>query len=63
MFTIGIDLHKLQSRFCIGHDDGTLEERRIATWRDRFTEVLGEYPNSSILLEASTESEWVAWCG
>lgn len=60
MFTIGLDLHKLQSQLCIGHDDGTLEERRIATRRDRFTEVLSAYPNSAILLEASTESEWVA---
>jgi transposase len=58
--TIGIDLHKLQSQLCIGRDDGTLEERRIMTSRDRFVAALRNYPASRILLEASTESEWVA---
>jgi len=60
MDTIGLDLHKRESQLCIGHDDGTLEERRIATSRERFTAVLGERPRARILLEASTESEWVA---
>jgi len=35
-------------------------ERRIATSRERFTAVLGARPRARILLEASTESEWVA---
>ena len=30
MYTIGLDLHKLQTQLCIGHEDGTFEERRIA---------------------------------
>ena len=60
MTTIGIDLHKLQSQLCIGHGDGTIEERRIMTNRDRFASILGNYPSSRILIEASTESEWVA---
>lgn len=60
MTTIGIDLHKLQSQLCIGREDGTLEERRILTSRDRFAAALRNYPASRILLEASTESEWVA---
>ena len=60
MFTIGLDLHKFQSQLCIGHQDGTFEECRIATTRERFTEVLGNYRPARVLLEASTESEWVA---
>lgn len=60
MDTIGLDLHKRESQLCIGHDDGTVEERRIATARERFTAVLGGRPRARILLEASTESEWVA---
>jgi transposase len=60
MFTIGLDLHKLQTQLCIGHEDGTFEELRIATTRDRFTAVLANYRPTRILLEASTESEWVA---
>lgn len=60
MYTIGLDLHKLQTQLCIAHPDGTIEERRIATTRDRFGAVLGDYRPARILLEASTESEWVA---
>ena len=60
MDTIGIDLHKRESQLCIGHDDGTLDERRIATSRERLTAVLGGRPRARLLLEASTESEWVA---
>lgn len=59
MLTIGLDLHKRETQLCIGHEDGTIEERRIATTRERFTAVLGGLPRVRILLEASTESEWV----
>ena len=60
MDTIGVDLHKRESQLCILTDDGELIERRIVTSRARFTEVLGSRPRARILLEASTESEWVA---
>jgi transposase len=60
MDTIGIDLHKRESQLCIGQDDGAVEGRPIATTRERFTAVLRERPRARILLEASTESEWVA---
>jgi transposase len=60
MDTIGIDLHKRESQLCIIGDDGTMTERRIVTSRERFTVVLGGRPRARILLEASTESEWVA---
>ncbi|HSU97356.1 MAG TPA: IS110 family transposase [Gemmatimonadaceae bacterium] len=60
MDTIGLDLHKRESQLCILTDDGELIERRIVTSRARFSEVLGSRPPARILLEASTESEWVA---
>jgi transposase len=60
MDTIGIDLHKRESQVCILTDDGELVERRVATTRERLTAVLGSRPRSRVLLEASTESEWVA---
>ena len=60
MDTIGLDLHKRESQLCIGQDDGRIIELRIATTRERFTAVLGNRPGAKILVEASTESEWVA---
>ena len=60
MDTIGLDLHKRESQLCIGRDDGQSTELRIVTSRERVTAVLGARPQAKILLEASTESEWVA---
>jgi transposase len=60
MDTIGLDLHKRESQLCILTTDGEMIERRIATTRERFTAVLGGGPRARVLLEASTESEWVA---
>ena len=60
MDTIGLDLHKRESQLCVLTDAGEILERRIATSRERFTAVLGSRPPARILLEASTESEWVA---
>jgi len=60
MDTIGLDLHKRESQLCILTEDGELIERRIITGRASFTAVLGARPRARILLEASTESEWVA---
>jgi transposase len=59
---IGIDVHKNQSQVCILTADAELIEKRIRTDRDRFTAVLGCRPRARILIEASTESEWVARC-
>ncbi|MEJ7812339.1 MAG: IS110 family transposase [Gemmatimonadaceae bacterium] len=58
--TIGLDLHKRETQLCILTADGELIERRIATTRARFTEALGTRPRARILVEAATESEWVA---
>jgi hypothetical protein len=42
--------------------DGELINRRIRTERPRLAEMFGRRPQARILLEASTESEWVARC-
>lgn len=60
MTTIGLDLHKRESQLCIGYDDGAIEERRIATRADRLSTVVSPLAPARVLLEASTESEWVA---
>ena len=60
MDIIGLDLHKRESQLSIKAEDGTITDRRIVTSRERFTAVLGDRPRARILLEASTESEWVA---
>lgn len=59
---IGIDLHKRESQICLERADGALIERTIQTRRDRFAAVLGGRERARILVEASTESEWVAQC-
>src|ERR1051325_9030750 len=57
---IGIDLHKTSSQICILSEDGELTERRIKSTRACFDEVFAQRPQARILVEASTESEWVA---
>jgi transposase len=55
-----IDLHKKESQIRIVTESGERLDRRIATTCDRFTTVFGGRRPMRILLEASTESEWVA---
>jgi transposase len=62
MEIIGIDVHKKESQLCILADNGEVIEKRIRTERGRFAEVFGSRPKARILIEASTESEWVARC-
>lgn len=57
---VGIDLHKTSSQICILSEGGELIERRIKTTRASFHEVFADRPAARILVEASTESEWVA---
>jgi hypothetical protein len=59
---IGIDVHKKETQISILTEDGQLIERRVRTLAERFGEVLGSRPRARIVLEASTESEWVARC-
>jgi transposase len=60
MEMIGLDLHRRETQLCLRAEDSTLTDRRIATSRERFTAMLGTHPPARILLEATTESEWVA---
>ncbi len=60
MDSIGLDLHKRASQICILTPVGEVLEQRIVTSRERFTAVLGGRPRARIVVEASTESEWVA---
>jgi hypothetical protein len=39
--------------------DQVVLERRVHMSRDRFTALLGTRPPARVLLEASTEGEWV----
>ncbi len=59
---IGIDVHKVESQICVLTESGEIIERRIRTQRERFAAVLGARPPAKLLIEASTESEWVARC-
>ena len=55
-----IDLHKKESQIRIVTADDQVIDHRIATTRERFTQVFWGRPRMRILVEASTESEWVA---
>ena len=59
---IGIDVHASESQICRLTEQGEILEQRIRTRPDRFGEVLGGRARARILIEASTESEWVARC-
>ena len=54
------DLHKKESQIRIVMDGGEIVDRRIATTRERLTAVFWGRPRMRILLDAATESEWVA---
>jgi transposase len=59
---IGIDVHKKESQIYILAESGEITERCIRTEGERFAALLGTRPRARILIEASTESEWVARC-
>ena len=58
----GIDVHKRESQIRIETDLGEVIEKRVRTERERFEAVFARRPRTKILLEAMTESEWVARC-
>ncbi|HTK54468.1 MAG TPA: hypothetical protein VL308_21395, partial [Gemmatimonadaceae bacterium] len=60
MEIIGLDLHKRESQLCRRSPAGHVRHERIPTSRAQFTATLGGIAPARILLEASTESEWVA---
>jgi len=58
MEIIGLDLHKRETQLCRRSPDGRIRDERIPTTRERLGAALAA--PATILLEASTESEWVA---
>jgi transposase len=56
----GFDLAKVSSQICLRTADGQLVERRMKTTREELSRFFSERPRTRILLEAATESEWVA---
>jgi transposase len=59
---IDIDVHKRESQISMLAEGGELIEYRIRTEPECFAAVLGGRPLARILIEASTDSEWVARC-
>ena len=59
---IGIDAHKRESQIYLLSEGGEVVEQRIRTEPERFAAVLRSRPRARILIEASTDSEWVARC-
>jgi transposase len=58
---VAIDLHMRRSQFRIGLENGTvLKDGKCDTTRVDLSRVFGDRPPARILLESSTESEWVA---
>jgi transposase len=55
-----IDLHKKESQIRIVTTSGEVIDQRIATTREQLTHVFWGRPPMRVLVEASTESEWVA---
>jgi transposase len=58
---IGIDLHRRRSQIAIIDEHGELTlQRRIATGRATFTELLGDPEDTHVVLEATYGWEWLA---
>lgn len=57
---VGFDLGKNASQICLLTETGEQIERRIKTERGTLTEFFGARQPARIVIEASTESEWVA---
>ena len=59
---IGINVHKRGSQIYSLAAGGEVVEQRIRSEPERFAAVLGARPRAQILIEAATDSEWVARC-
>src|SRR5688572_31178224 len=56
-----IDLHARRSQIRIVREDGVaVLERRVDTSRDDLDRIFAQRPGMRILIESSTDSEWVA---
>jgi transposase len=61
MEKIGINVHKVSTQICVLMETGKYQEQRIQMERDLLSNFFGSRPWARVLLEAATESEWVAW--
>jgi transposase len=59
---VGIDVRKNSCQVCALAEDGELVERRIKTGRSGLHAMFRDRPRARILIESSTEGEWVARC-
>ncbi len=60
---VEFDLGKVNSQICLITKDGELIEKRLKTEREILAQFFGRRSEQvCILIEASTESEWVARC-
>jgi transposase len=57
-----MDAGMVNSHICELREGGDVVERQIRTERKRLQDVFGSRPKARILIEASTESEWIACC-
>lgn len=57
---IGLDVHKRDTQVCVLTDTGAVEERRVPSTPAGLSAALGGRAPAAVLLEAATESEWVA---
>ena len=56
-----IDLHARRSQIRIVREDGAaVLERRVDTTRDDLDRIFAQRPAMRVLIESSTDSEWVA---
>jgi transposase len=61
MHHVGIDLHKRECQICVIDDAGdVVREKRIKTTREALSELFARLEKSKAIVEASSESEWVA---
>jgi transposase len=60
MWNIGLDVHQRETQVCSLTPEGVVTEHRLPTTRARLTGYFAPLPPSRLLLESSTESEWVA---
>jgi len=59
---VGIDVHTRTSQLCQVDDNGEITEKRVPTERTRLQDLFRDAPPSKVLIEATTEGEWVARC-
>lgn len=61
MVFVGVDLHKVNSQICFQDGEtGEIEDLRIKTEAGAFEKAFGKRPRCRVVIESSTESEWVA---